>query len=349
MRTSKSQLLWLRLWTLRILFWPIWIWAINRRYQRELNAPFEPVKVLVHGVEQKQSEVTYNESTPGTVEITKADKIEMTFIPKVSPWSLELVDEDGTIYMDQPAQLDDTGKDLVLRAEFNIEDSVTLTKSRAVRNGKLIGVKEFKNPIPCTEHDIIKMDHALILEERKECAEVEFKKEAPKNPELCRIQLMTANSPKVQRVDDYEHILTSKRMKLANFEYYSIDVLPVVAKVELLWQGKPIHELDDKHLWNIIQAVKKKQWASGSPARFSLEMEQALVTEYDKRLDAGRYTKKRVKKIKKKNEKYDRKVAEEKASEAAARDKKKVDAWFQQKRQNETRGNSYISRDARNF
>jgi hypothetical protein len=410
----------------------------------------QPVAVLVHGKEMKQSDVSYevNEAAPLYREkITKADKIEMTFIPacpvckgtkrldtsrnivqwrkhwdantpygtcpecwkpepKASPWGIQLLDDDGIVYAEETAKLLDDEEDMVLYAEFNIQDTVTLVKSRAMRRGKILCTRTL-TPIHCTENDIIKMRHALVIEK---CAEVEYKEtdEALRNTNLRNLTLLTANSnlvrahghtpnvfhlfdngdteqlgaeirvkfarwyPKaiwikddgsirttydmdsalfkdikkksevrdlagramygcevvwalesgelvtmfcgtksmrravasVKRVHGHEHMLNAVAIKSSKFQWVTVGFTPV-ERPSHMWQDKRIVDLDDKHLWNIIQAVKKKQWASGSPVRFNPVIETALVAEYDKRLDAGRYTKKRVKKIKKKNKKWE--------------------------------------------
>ena len=425
MRTSKSQLRWLGMWMFRILFFPLWILVIRRKHLRELaiarckctvdwlgdkitdDCPEHgEVEVFVHGVKMEQSDASYEE-------ISAADKVEMAFIPKVPNWGIQLVDSNGMVYADQPAQMLDEEEGMILYAEFDIQDTVTIAKSRAMRRGKLLGVNTL-NPIACTEHDIIKMRHALVLETRKECAEVEFKKETDepiKNADLQCLRLMTANSnvckqgqfpinefalvdngdmeslgaevrvkfhdwyPKavwikedgsarttynldgalfkdiqkkadtrqyaghamygaeyvfeletgelvtmffgtkatrramtnIQRVVGHGHILAVKHVKMRQFEFYTVGVQPVLPPA--MWMSEPITGLGNKHLWNIIQAVNKGEWASGKGVRFNPVIAKALTDEYAKREADGAYTKKKVKKIKKANEAYDRKAA----------------------------------------
>jgi len=112
-------------------------------------------------------------------------KRELTRVKEPTPWGIQLIDDDGIVYAEETAKLVDE-EDMVLYAEFNILDSVTIVESRAMRHGKILCKKEIP-PIVCTEHDIIKMRHALVFKEKETV-------ETVKNAELCRLQLMTSNS-----------------------------------------------------------------------------------------------------------------------------------------------------------
>ena len=405
MRTSASQLQWMKLWVLRILFFPVWMWAINRRERRALT-----VEVEVNGVKQKMSDVTYKLELDNDANyqryLVKYPKTE----PKTSHWAIQLLDQRGCILGQEEAHMADEDDGIVLRADFDIRASITIVKSRALRRNKIIGENTLPTgPIAATYGDIIKISHALVVETRKECAEVEYKEETPKNPDLRGLKLLTSMSnlvkahghepnkfylfdngdteclgaevkarfdswyPKaiwtkkdgsirttydldsalfkdikkkadaggpasalamygcelvweleggelvtmfcgtknmrravadVKRVHGTKHTLNAVAVDAKNFQWVTVEFTPFVPEIPK-WQGTELYDLDAKHLWNIVQAIKNGQWANGSKVRFNPTMKKALLTEYDYRDDAGAYTKKKVKKIKKQNKKWE--------------------------------------------
>ena len=50
-----------------------------------------------------------------------------------------------------------------------------------------------------------------------------------------------------------------------------------------LWMGKPIEALDDGHLWNIIQAIRRGTWKGGGECRIKYGLAQALKKESRRR------------------------------------------------------------------
>lgn len=71
-----------------------------------------------------------------------------------------------------------------------------------------------------------------------------------------------------------------------------------------LWMSEEIIDLEDKRLWNIVQALDCGEWASGRKASCEPVMYAAIMAEYDTRKQLGHYSRKKVKKIRKANTDY---------------------------------------------
>lgn len=220
MRTSKSQLRWLWMWTIRILFFPVWIWVAKRRSDRELSKV--ETSVYTHPCSKCGKHFGYADlldgrgrwvgwcitcdevGSPAPDAITKDAGIDWkTHIPpswkakqcaeveyKESFWQLQILDKRKCILGQEDGRLVDEEEGLVVYADFNLQEPTTIHGSRVLHRGKILSAADLPcGPLMVTPHDTVVMRHALSL-----APEPEPEPERIKNKHLRRIQLMTANS-----------------------------------------------------------------------------------------------------------------------------------------------------------
>jgi len=121
---------------------------------------------------------------------------------------------------------------------------------------------------------------------------------------FCGSKAMRRQMASIKREENWMHTITAKCIHFKNIAFFTTEFTPD-KRIPILWMGEQLCSLGNKRLWNIIQAVECGHWASGKPAMFRNDVRIALEKEYSKRQAAGDYTKKKIKKIKKKNKEYE--------------------------------------------
>lgn len=205
---------WLKTWILRTLLFPLWMWGIWRSKRKT-------VKILVHGVEQKQSDVSFTALSFHTETIAKDDKIKITYKPS---WLIELIDK-TEVYQKQLGRMVDEKDGFVIYADFMIKDCLEgPLYSRVTKDGKHLGTRNLSLSY-AQPHDIIKIRHVLIPT---------VVDESIIKPLRC-LRLMTANTDRCRRgtfpvnhfalIDDqgYEDLGDTVQVKVVSWRPKAID------------------------------------------------------------------------------------------------------------------------------
>jgi len=267
----------IKIWILRIVFFPLYIYFVWRRAKRDA----EPMcKCYVDYGTMLTIYCKIHEDFHVLVGRKRkaSDRIGIGISIKKSYWDLQILDKRGCILGQMSARMVDEDEGIILYADFDIYTETTICKTRVLRRNKIIETCSLpKGPIHAQSSDLLKIRHALCIEPKEsgECAMADCQNSTQySNPHAMCDQCAT------------------KQKKYASYKPNT-------------WQGKELKDLNDKHLWNIIQAVGTGQWVSGKQAKFTSAMKDSLITEYNERVCKGAYTRKKVKRIKKSNKKWE--------------------------------------------